>query len=92
MALDKDRLADAIVDGIAAEFGFVWTAPQRVNARRVWKVVATEIINEFDTYADIKLLAGDISVPATGLNAPVGGGAVTGTAQIAAATLTGKIE
>ncbi len=93
MALDKDRLADAIVDGIATEFGFVWTAPQRTNARRVWKVVATAIIDEFDVNAVIKLLAGDISVPAAGLTiVGGGGGTVGGTAVIAAATLTGKLE
>ena len=92
MGLDADRLADAIVDGIATEFGYTWTTPQRTNARRVWKVVAQKIISEFDVNATIKLLAGDITVPGTGLNAPSGGGAVTGTAQIAAATLTGKLE
>jgi hypothetical protein len=92
MALDKDRLADAIVDGIATEFGFVWTAPQRTNARRVWKVVATAIIDELDVNATIRLLAADITVPAAGLTAPVGGGPVTGTASIAAAVLTGKLE
>lgn len=93
MALDKDRLADAIVDGIATEFGFAWTAPQRTNARRVWKVVATAIINEFDINATIKLLAADITVPAAGLTITGGGGGtITGTASIAAATLTGKLE
>ena len=62
MALNFDRLADAIVDGIEAEFGFTWTAPQRANARKVWKVVAQQIIAEIDTNAEIQIQTNDLSI------------------------------
>lgn len=92
MALDSTRIRDAIITGIETAYGFTFTAPQKTEARKLWGAVATAIINEFDVNATIRLTAGDITVPATGLTAPSGGGAVTGTAQIASATLTGKLE
>lgn len=92
MAINENNVTENILNGIETTYGFTFSAPQRIEAKKVWLVVVTEIMKELKDNADIVLLAGDITVPATGLTAPAGGGAVTGTASIAAATITGKLD
>lgn len=91
MALDKDRVADNIVDRIELDYGITFTPAQRANARKIWNLVADEIIKEIKINADIVLLDGDISVPANGL-LDGDGQPVTGTAQTAAVTLMGRLD
>jgi hypothetical protein len=91
MALDKDRVADNIVDRIEADFGITFTVDQRANARKIWNLVADEMIKEIKLFGDIVLLQGDIQVPALGL-LDGDGQPVTGTAETAAVTLTGRLD
>lgn len=91
MALDKDRLGNAIVDKLEALFGEAVTAASDATLRQMWKAVAEAIIEEIDVHLDIVLQQGDISIlPGTfkdSLTNPITGAGVND-----AVTLSGKAE
>lgn len=92
MSLDKNRFGAALWARIKVEAGPFTPgigATQDAQGLQIWTAIADEIIKEFDINADIVLAAADIHVtPGTFAN---GGGPVTGQAEIAAITLTGKL-
>lgn len=94
MAMDKNRLGDAIWAAIKATYGAympAMTSQYDTLGRDLWRAVADEIISEIDTNADIVLATDDITIqPGTfkdSLNAPI-----TGQGLQVAVTLNGKIE
>lgn len=90
MALNKDRLGDAIVDRILTFSGVVPIPADETQMRNLWKAISEEIIDEIKNFADINLATSDIPVlPGT---FQAGGNPVTGVAVNDAVVLGGKIE
>jgi len=84
MALDKDRLGNAIVDRIKTLIGEPLEAGSEAELRVFWKAISDEIITEFIDNAEI--LIDTFTAVAPGVTPGVGNSAnITGTA-------TGVIE
>lgn len=80
MALDKDRLGNAIVDSLEAVFPEAVTAASDATLRQMWKIVADEIIKEFLAYAEIEIQS--FTAVAPGVSTGAGTSAnITGTAE-----------
>lgn len=93
MALDKDRLGNAIADKILTFAGIPPGAGDEAQLRAMWKAIAEEIIDEIKQHADIVLLTGDVQVlPGTfAENLPVPNTPITGQGVNNAVTLEQKI-
>ena len=82
MALDKDRLGDAIFDRIKLDFSQTLEAADEVQARNLFKAIADEVIKEIVAHLEVTTEV-ETTVPGTGLVAgitPVTGSA-TGTGE-----------
>jgi hypothetical protein len=93
MALDKDRLGDAIADRVLSFAGIAPGAPDEAQLRQLWKAIAEEIIDEIKLHADIVLGTGDVQVlPGTfAENLPVPNTPITGQGVNNAVVLEQKI-
>ncbi len=82
MALDKDRLGDAIANAIiAAEPGF--SAEEETDLKDKWKIIAKEIVDEIINNAVVSTNVAVASVSAVTPGAGVSGpGAGTGAGTI----------
>lgn len=91
MALDKTRWGNSIAAAVKS-LGIVAGAPITDNQlEQVWQKVAEASKSEINENAGIELSAGDLTVPADGLNSPVG--PVTGQALNATMTeAVGRIK
>lgn len=99
MAMDKDRLGDAILSRIISLTGageFANYPGAETILRQYWRAIAEEIISEIDAHADIVLSSGDIISDTDAVPHYFDGNSlqVTGTADgiNRAVILSGKIE
>lgn len=91
MALDKDRLKNNIVNRIETDYGITFTPAQRIQAEKIWNLVAEEIINEFKNFAKLNFASAEIKINPGTFSAPGGGGAITGQGENAVVSLKGSI-
>lgn len=92
MAMDKNRLGDAIVDRILSFAGIAPSGTDETLYRQMWRAIADEIIKEIDVNADIVLNASDIPIDPGSFIDSITFAPITGTGQNQAVTLSGKIE
>jgi len=78
MAMDKDRLGDAIVDTILAINPIAPSASEETTLRTFWKAIASEIIDEIKDNMDITTTvsipnaqSGATTLPGTGVDSTI---------------------
>jgi hypothetical protein len=94
MALDKDRLGNAIADRILTFAGYALAGADDARLRELCKAIADEVIKEVKNHADLDLEAGDIPVdPGTFVeNNPVPATPITGVGTSQAVILPMRIK
>lgn len=94
MPMDVDRVAEAMMDNMQIEFGVIYTAPQRANAKKVWKAFAKAMIDEIKVNGTLQVDAADFEVSAGGLrtNNTIPYDPVYGSTSVTTKAVTGKIS
>lgn len=95
MAMSADRIADDMLNRLESALGFTFTAPQRVQAKKVWKAYSEAILAELAAYSVITIPATTLAIAGssglTEINNVGNAIPVGGTGYVSSNTLTGKI-